>query len=219
MLNSTITQILSPKDKPRIHLPGFSLKEQPYIAIGLTCESTRQVVITRAEQAPLLESIRKIMANDRNFDWFLLARATIWFSIMAFSFYTVYAATHLEAGEYAVGIVTSVLLFTQVLANPLLGWVADRWSRKGVLEVGAVSIFISALTVHLAPSVEWLYPAVILAGLANTLIAPATIVAPLFGGWLADVHGYPSTFLLASFAGLASALIFHFLVKDPQKQT
>ena len=225
---------------------AFGLMILSYIAIGLTRESTRQTVITRAEQRPLLESIRKIMANDRNFDWFLLARATIQFGVMAFSFYTVYAATRLEAGEYAVGIVTSVLLFSQVLANPLLGWVADRWSRKGVLEIGAVSIFISALIAHLAPSIEWLYPAVILAGLANaaswsitmamtlqfggendrptyvgmanTLIAPATIVAPLLGGWLADAHGYPSTFLLAAFAGLASALIFHFLVKDPQKR-
>ncbi len=224
---------------------AFGLLIISFIALGLTRESPRQNVITRAEQPPLLDSIRRIMVSDRNFDWFLLARATIQFGVMAFSFYTVYAATRLQAGEYALGVLTSVLLFTQVVANPLLGWIADRWSRKGVLEIGAVSIFISALIARFAPSVEWLYPAVILAGLANTaswsitmamtlqfgrendrptyvgmantLIAPATIIAPLLGGWLADMHGYPSTFLLASLAGLGAALVFHFLVKDPNK--
>jgi MFS family permease len=218
-----------------------------YIALGLTRESAGTVLITREEQPPLIISIRRIMTSDINFDWFLLARMIVLFGSMAFSFYTVYAATRLEAGEYAVGILTSVLLFTQVIANPLLGWIADRWSRKGVLEIGAVSIFLSALIARLAPSFEWLYPAVILAGvantaawsvtmamtlqfgadhdrptyvgMANTLIAPATIIAPLIGGWLADARGYSSTFLLASIAGLAATLVFHFLVKDPKKQT
>lgn len=225
---------------------AFGLLIISYIAVGLTRESARQTVITRAEQPPLLDSIRRIIARDRNFDWFLIARAIIQFGVMAFSFYTVYAATRLHAGEYAVGVLTSVLLFTQVVTNPLLGWIADRWSRKWVLEIGALSIFFSTLIARFAPSIEWLYPAVILAGLANTaswsvtmamtlqfgseddrptyvgmantLIAPATIAAPLLGGWLADAYGYPSTFLLASAAGLGAALVFHFLVRDPKKQ-
>jgi MFS family permease len=54
-------------------------------------------------------------------------------------------------------------------------------------------------------------------GMANTLIAPATIIAPLVGGWLADADGYPATFLFAALAGLASVVVFHF-VKDPAKK-
>jgi MFS family permease len=54
-------------------------------------------------------------------------------------------------------------------------------------------------------------------GLANTLIAPVTIVAPFIGGWLADSAGYPSTFLVAAGAGLLTFLVLHFFVTDPRK--
>jgi len=216
-----------------------------FIALGLTRESTRETVIKREEQPPLLQSIRVILRTDKNFSRFLIGRAIVLFGSMAFSFYTIYAATNLRAGEYAIGVLTSVLLLTQVITNPLLGWIADRWSRKGVLTIGAVAIFFSALIARVAPSFEWLYPAVILAGvantvlwsitmamtlqfggendrptyvgMANTLIAPATIIAPLIGGWLADLYGYQSTFMLAALAGLGAALVFHFFVKDPEK--
>jgi len=54
-------------------------------------------------------------------------------------------------------------------------------------------------------------------GLANTLVAPVTIVAPLVGGWLADMAGYPATFFAASVGGLATVLVLHFLIRDPRK--
>ena len=43
-------------------------------------------------------------------------------------------------------------MITQVIFNPLLGWLADRWSRKGVLEIGAVAIFLSAMIARFAPN-------------------------------------------------------------------
>jgi MFS family permease len=52
-------------------------------------------------------------------------------------------------------------------------------------------------------------------GLANTLIAPSAILAPLLGGWLADYGGgYQSTFLTAASAGLITLILLHFLVKE-----
>jgi fructose-specific phosphotransferase system IIC component len=53
--------------------------------------------------------------------------------------------------------------------------------------------------------------------MANTLAAPATMIAPLVGGWLADTQGYQATFLFAAVAGFLSVLIYHFFVKDPEK--
>jgi MFS family permease len=226
-------------------IAAFIMLVISYGALAFTRESTREKVVTRESQAPLWDSTKAILRNDLNFTWFLVARTIVQFGTMAFAFYMVYAVTRLDAGEYAVGILTSVLLIASVIFNPLLGWIADRWSRKGVLEIGAVAIFFSALIAHFAPSLEWMYPAVVLAalsntafwtismaitlqfgseddrptyvGMANTLIAPATIIAPLLGGWLADATGYPSTFLLAAVAGLLAAVVFHFFVKDPKK--
>lgn len=216
-----------------------------YIAMIVVRESPHEVTLPAGIQPPLWHSIRDIMRRDRNFDAFLIGRTLVQFGTMAFSFYTVYATGQLLAGPYAVGVLTSVLMISQVISNPLLGWLADRWSRKGVLEIGAAAIFLSAMIARFAPSIEWMYPAVILTaiantafwsismamtlqfgsaedrptyvGMANTLISPATIIAPLVGGWLADANGYPATFLFAGLAGLASVAVFHF-VKDPAKQ-
>jgi MFS family permease len=247
-------------------LAGYLLEQQPfpmnfmycflisaavlvlsYIAIALTRESPHEVTIPQGKQEHIWSSMMDILRRDNNFRWFLIARMVVQLGTMAFSFYTVFAANRLHGSAYAVGILTSVLLITQTIFNPLLGWLADRWSRKGVLEIGAVAIVLSALFARFAPTIEWLYPSMILAavantafwtitmamtlefgtynerptyvGMANTLIAPATILAPLIGGWLADSRGYSSTFLLSAGAGLAAAAIFHFMVKDPQKRS
>lgn len=217
-----------------------------YIALGMTRESEHEVSHVVENQPPLWHSIRDILTRDRNFSWFLAARTLVQFGTMAFSFYMIYAARRLTASDYQVGVLTSVLMIAQVISNPLLGWLADHWSRKGVLEMGAVAIALSAMLARFAPSYVWMYPVMLLTavantafwtitmamtlefgdkherptyvGMANTLIAPATIIAPLVGGWVADSSGYESTFLIAAVAGLASAIIFHFFVTDPRQR-
>jgi predicted MFS family arabinose efflux permease len=54
-------------------------------------------------------------------------------------------------------------------------------------------------------------------GLSNTLIAPATILAPLLGGWIADLAGYQTTFMLSAIGGVLTTLLLVFLVKAPEK--
>lgn len=224
-------------------LLGLAMLMLSYVALAFVRESPHEVVLPAGAQIPMWQNVREILRRDHNFGWFLIARNLVQFGTMAFSFYTVYATGKLMAGAYAVGVLTSATLIAQVVFNPTLGRLADRWSRKGVLEIGAVAIFLSAMIARFAPSISWMYPAVILSavantafwtvsmavtlqfgneqdrptyvGMANTLIAPATIIAPLVGGWLADVEGYPATFLFAALAGLASVVVFHFFVKDP----
>jgi predicted MFS family arabinose efflux permease len=129
------------------------------------------------------------------------------------------------------------------VSNPALGQLADRWSRKHVMEIGALAITISALLAWQAPDLSWFYLVFILAGvanttfwtismaltldfgteterptyvgMANTLIAPGAILAPLLGGWLADTVGFGYTFIAAAAAGLGTALLLFFLVKEP----
>jgi len=140
---------------------------------------------------------------------------------------------------------TSVLLITQTIANPLLGWLADRWNRRYILEAGAIAAGISSLLAWratdaspflvifiltgIANTVSWgIGIAFTLSfgsdeerptyvGLANTLVAPSAILAPLIGGFLADRAGYPVTFVAATVASLATAIILHFFVHDPRK--
>jgi MFS family permease len=54
-------------------------------------------------------------------------------------------------------------------------------------------------------------------GLTQTLTAPATIIAPLIGGWIADRQGFTSTFAWSTILSIVMLGILVFLVKEPRK--
>ncbi len=184
-----------------------------------------------------------ILKRDANFRWFLTMRMLSQFALMGFAFYTVYAVQILGMNEFTVGILTSVLMGTQIIANPIMGWIGDRWSHRALMAIGALAASLSGVIAWAAPDPYWFFPVFILAGianvsvwtvglamilnfgdeherpayigLANTLIAPATIIAPLLGGWLAQRSGYPVAFIASAIAGVATAIILYLFVRDP----
>ena len=194
---------------------------------------------------PLWHDVVTIIRSDHAFRNFLISRFISQFGMMAFAFYTVYAVKKLGMDTVAVGVMTSILMITQVAANPLLGRIADKWSRKWVLVAGSVASVLSAIlallikepnlfafvfilngigatafwTIGLAFSLEFgnekLRPTYI--GMANTLIAPSTILAPLLGGLLADAFGYSVTFFVSTIFGLIAVITLSIMVKEPQK--
>jgi MFS family permease len=211
--------------------------------ISLTREPVRIIPEQNKLPPPLWRTITSTIKTNRNFTGFLMARILSQFGLMAFAFYVVYAVRYHGMSEGMAGIMTSVLFITQVVSNPALGQLADRWSRKHVMEIGALAITISALLAWQAPDLSWFYLVFILAGvanttfwtismaltldfgteterptyvgMANTLIAPGAILAPLLGGWLADTVGFGYTFITAAAAGLGTAILLFFLVKEP----
>ena len=54
-------------------------------------------------------------------------------------------------------------------------------------------------------------------GLAQTLTAPATMIAPLIGGWIADSQGFGITFAVSTFLSIVMMTILIFLIKEPRK--
>jgi MFS family permease len=137
------------------------------------------------------------------------------------------------------------LLAAQVLANPILGWLGDRWSYHLAMMIGAVAAILGGLLAWWAPTAGWFYLVFVLTGIANaaiwtvaiamimefgteaerpayiglgnSLVAPLTILAPLFGGWLAEVFSYPAAFLGSAVAGGGMLAMLLLLVKDPRK--
>jgi MFS family permease len=129
-----------------------------------------------------------------------------------------------------------------VVLNPLMGWLADRWSGRNVMALGLTAGGMSGLLAWLAPHMSWFYLVWILMGvakvaiwtigltmilefgtederpayigLANTLIAPATIAAPFLGGWLADLLGYQATFIASAAAAALTVLALWIFVID-----
>ncbi|HVP21396.1 MAG TPA: MFS transporter [Anaerolineaceae bacterium] len=216
-----------------------------WISLNTTREAPHAIRTTGFIALPFWESITTILKKDPAFRWYLIVRNLAQFGTMAFAFYTVYAVRQHGMSEFTVGVMTSVLLITQTIANPLLGWLADRWNRRYILEAGAIAAGISSLLAWratdaspflvifiltgIANTVSWgIGIAFTLSfgsdeerptyvGLANTLVAPSAILAPLIGGFLADRAGYPVTFVAATVASLATAIILHFFVHDPRK--
>jgi MFS family permease len=185
-----------------------------------------------------------IVRRDGNFRWFLLARMLTSVAWVAVSFYSVYAVKTLNVSEATIGILTSVMTMGQTIANPIFGWLGDRWGHRSMYAIGAIMIAISAGIMLVATDVTWFYVAFALAGaanatfwsvgialtlefgeehekplyigLANTLVAPVSFIAPIVGGLLVQELGYPSTFLMSVLAGLAMAAVLQFGLDDPR---
>jgi MFS family permease len=196
------------------------------------------------QQPALWQSVRGIFHCDANFRYFLVARLISPLGSMAFGFYTVYLVQRYQISGSVAGVMTGVFMMAQVVANPLMGWLGDRLGHRLTIEAGALAAAASALLAWWAPSANWFYLAFILAGvavvaiwtcglamtlefgsvaerpvyvgLANTLVVPSSIVAPILGGWLADVAGYQVAFLFSAAGAFATAAIFRALVRNPR---
>ncbi len=218
-----------------------------WIFLSLTREPARIIEGLSLEQTSFWQTVKRILQSDRNFTSFLVSRLIAQFGMMAFAFYTVYAVQHHHISESQVGIMTSVLFMTQVIANPLFGWIADRFGHKWILEAGAIATILSVLMAWQAPGIGLFYVAIVLygaantiywtigmamtlefgeesqrptyVGLANSLLAPATILAPILGGWLADSGGYPFTFVTAAGFAALTTIVLHFWVRDPKTRS
>ena len=175
-----------------------------------------------------------ILQSDSNFRMFLFVRVLSQFAGMAFSFYIIYAVGQFGMSDAAASVMVSMLLIGQIVLSPLMGRWGDRWSHRGVMALGALGASLSAFLARLATSSHWFYAIFLLQavatvaiwtiplafsvsfaeetedrpiyiGLANTIPAPATILAPIIGGWIADASGFNVMFILSAACGLLMA--------------
>ena len=216
-----------------------------YLAISFTREEETVPVTKVTERKVFWKDLRSILKRDINFRWFVVVRILAQLGTVGFAFYTVYVVRFYGVDEGTAGILTGVLMIVQTIFNPIMGWLGDRWSHRGVMALGMVSAAVSAGVALWAPSVGWFYLAYSLAGIAyvsswtialamtlefgeehekpsyigmaNTLIAPTAFIIPLFGGWLADAVGYHATFLATSIGAIATVLVLSFILHDHPK--
>jgi len=238
-----LSKISPPFDFATCFLIATGLYVISWIFLDQTREQKRSIDPQMMAPTPVFNNMREILKNDRSFRNYLISRFMTQFGMMSYAFNIVFAVSKLGMTTVQAGIMTSILLITQVAANPLLGRLADKWSRKSVLILGCACSAISSLLAITIIDINLFSLVFILAGIANacywtigftislefgteehrpvyvgmsnTLIAPSTILAPLLGGLLADFSGYPTMFIVSAiFAGI-SILILSILVKDP----
>ena len=102
----------------------------------------------------------------------------------------------------------------------LIAWMAPsfRWLAVTFVLLGAylAADEVSALNIILEFCEPEDRPTYI--GLTNTLFAPIMIIAPLLGGWLAEVNGYRPMFIVAFVIALIGALMLAFWVREPRAE-
>jgi len=216
-----------------------------WIALALTREPADHEKVVEENPLPFWHGAGHILKRDKNFNWFLSARILSQFATMGFPFYIVYALRRFGMDTVTAGYLTATLTIAQTIANAAMGWMGDRVGHRLMLIIGAGAATLSSLLAWFAPSLAWFFPIFVLAGftnvsiwtngmtmtvdfsgenerpfyigLAQTLTAPATILAPLIGGWIADTKGFVSTFAWSTMLSIVMLSILLFLVKEPRK--
>lgn len=226
-------------------LAGTAFMACSYAALASVREPPGPPPAPPARLAAYLRRMPAVLRGDRNLVWFLVARTFGSLGTMANGFYTVYALRTWEAPEWQVGVFTTLFLAGQLAGNAVLGGLADRAGHRLVLVVGLAamaagnvvalgatslgavgavfvlsgvhhaSVHVSSRTIllELAPEAE--RPTYI--GLANTTLAPATFVAPLAAGVLADRLGFAPVFALAAALSAVALALLVARVRDPRR--
>lgn len=216
-----------------------------WVFLALTREPADHEKVIEENPSPFWHGAVRILRRDKNFNWFLTARLVSQFATMGSAFYIVYALRRFQMDEVTAGYLTATLTIAQTVANAGMGWLGDRMGHRSMLIIGAVSAILSASLAWFAPSLGWFFLIFALTGftnvsiwmsgmtmtvdfsdegerpfyigLAQTLTAPATIVAPLIGGWIADTRGFVATFGWSTLLSIVMLGILVFLVKEPRK--
>jgi MFS family permease len=235
----------SPLDFALCFLITFAALAASFFFVSLTREVTDTEKEIPDKDSNFWDGARSILRKDVSFRWFLVFRVLYQFATMGFAFYIVYGLRAFNMDALTAGYLTAALTASQTIANVGMGWLADRLGHRSMLIAGAVAVALSSFAAWAAPSIGWLYLVFVLAGLANvsywtigmamtvqygteaerpvyiglsnTLVAPATIFAPLLGGWIADLAGYQTTFMLSAIGGVLTTLVLVFLVKAPER--
>jgi MFS family permease len=214
------------------------------LMLGLTREPVdNEKLVPKIQLSPWKGGL-DILRRDRNFATFVIIRLLTQFTTMGFAFYILYGLRRFNMSELTAGFLTATLAVTETVGNALMGWLGDHLGHRSMLIFGSLAATVSSLLAWGAPSIVWMYPAFVLFGLAsvaywtigiaitaefgteetrptyfglaNTLVSPFSIIAPLIGGWIAETAGFQTTFMISAVGGLIIAVLLYFFVRDPR---
>ena len=218
-----------------------------YVALAQVREPRAATVETAVPLGVYLRRAGRVLREDRNLAWYLLARGLGFVGNMASAFFTVYALRRFGAPDWSVGLFTTALLAGQIGGNLALGSLADRSGHVASLVIGTGALLGANVLALSAPSLEvftlvFLLQGVQLAavnvsglnvllefapgpaarptyvGLGTTLTTPVAFGAPLLAGLMADLVGFPGVFLAAGMGALISAGVLVGRVREPRRR-
>jgi MFS family permease len=211
--------------------------------LGRTREPAQAVDGPHQSNRQFLVKLPAILAQDRNFRRFLVARSLMALGTMGTGFVTVAVVRRWQVPDGTVGLYTAAYWLGQMIGNPAFGFLADRHGHKLSLELGGLASALAFAVAWLAPGPGWIYLVFVLlgitfsatlvsgilvalefsepqrrptyAGMANTAAGLASMAAPLLGAWLAGL-GYAWLFAVSALVNVAAYATMWLWVRDPR---
>jgi len=216
-----------------------------WVSLALTREPAQANQESPASSREYWRHLLVILRTDLNFRRYLISRIITSFGGMAGGFLVVYAARRWHLPDSQAGLFTMTMLIGQTAGNLLFGVLADRKGHKLVLEVSTVMGALAMGTASLAAAPIWFHVVFALTGISvagfilsgimiafefsapearptyiglnNTVSGVVAAVAPILGGWLAQVVGYRFLFAVAAGIGLVGFAFLRWMVREPRQ--
>ena len=214
-----------------------------WIGLALNREPESPSVKQQVSQRQYFSQLPAVLGGNPNFRRFLLSYSVSRLGLMGASFFIIFGNERFDLSGAEVGLLTGVLLGSQAVIQLALGWLGDRRGHKLNLTIFAFAVALAAIVAGLAADMLGLIAAFVLLGaalaadrishlnivlefalpedqptfigLTNTLLAPVVFLAPIIGGWVADI-GFDQLFALMLACGLAGGLLLQFWVREPR---
>jgi MFS family permease len=153
---------------------------------------------------------KKILKENRNFKYFLIADALTLMSLTASAFYPVYGIKKFDLPTSYAGTFTIILMASQVIGNFFFGYLADFFGHKVNLLILAASSGAASLIAVLANNV-------LLYGVAVFFFTGCTLTLQGISRLaMVMITGYVPVFLLYTFISLTAFIWLYKGVKEPR---
>ena len=223
---------------------SFLAQALAWIFLTLNREPAKEPSIESPPLTDYLKELPDVLRNNLNFSRFLLGSFLVIFGWMGVNFYIIFARRAFDITDGFAASLTMVALISQSLGIPLLGWMSDHRGHKSLAELSTLFGAAALAMILFAPNHYWMYPIFILmnlsvsgfmiseisitmefspidkvptfTGLAGTIMAIPTLFAPIVGGWLLDLFGFRTLFILALIITMIGWIILRFWVQDPR---
>ncbi len=196
-----------------------------------------------ASWSSFFASISLLLRHHANFRKYLLWRAAMTVGGMALPFYLVYVMGRFDLSASHVGVFTLLVAISQVIMNPIWGWIGDRRGHLNVIVLASLFGAVGAILAAVGQSAVLFYPVfwgtgAMLSGfqmaglnilyefdssqepstliaISATVLSPLSALVPIVGGVLASSMGYVPVFWIAATVQAISTFGLAIAVKNP----
>ncbi|MEJ2759127.1 MAG: MFS transporter, partial [Anaerolineales bacterium] len=218
-----------------------------WVFIALTKEPPVTPKPVSADQPSYWRGLPAILQQDHNYRKYLISQIITSIGGMALGFYTLYTIRQWDINDGVVSLFTTSLLVGTALSNLVLGWLADKFGHKFVMELSTVALILSLGVALFAPTPAYFYLVFALQGasnagfilsgisiifefceedvrptyigLTNSIIGIFAGVAPLIGGLIAEQASFIWLFGVSLVICLGGLILLHFSVHEPRKKS